>query len=141
MNAKQLLRRTKLSVLLDELRRRSPKPGTLLAIAATTPIAASQLGVKKKASYEGTSVYHHELRPGMRKKRKGDKGISDNMHRFIGPTLAAAVTGAGLGAATSPKGTRLAAGKKGAVLGAINAALWRALTRGYHKATGVDAGV
>lgn len=73
-----------------------------------------------------------------RKSRKRKKSRKSSVaHKYIGPALGSAVTGGTMGLALSDKGQRLAKAKKGAAAGIAGALLWKAVTRGYSKATGV----
>jgi len=58
------------------------------------------------------------------------------IHKFVGPAIAAGVTGGLFGASMNPKSWRRAA-LVGAAAGAANAMLFRAIIRGYAKATKV----
>ena len=65
------------------------------------------------------------------------RGKSSVVHKYVGPMLGGGASAALLGAALAKKGGRRSAAGKGALAGAAGSLAWKAVTRGYAKATGV----
>lgn len=134
MSAKKLLKKVPLKTLVLKPWEALPAAAAVAAIVTQAPHLQRQL-VEKRA---GMGM---ELNPRLGKSVDGDgkkRRVPIKVHRYVGPSLASALTGGAIGAAIAPKGVRIKTGAKGAAIGGANALLWRLLTRGYNKSVGID---
>ena len=106
----------------------TPAQAKILALPSAATLAAVLTGLdaqrRKMLVYKVASASDKVPAPQTKKQR------ALKAYKYVGPSFASALTGAGVGAALSRKGFRFSNAKKGLLIGGANALLWRLLTRG-----------